>query len=82
MGWTTGVRFLDGKEIFLSSPPRSDRLWDPPSLLSNGYRGAPSPKVKLPGREADNSPPSNAEVKNKWSFNATPPIRLHDVVLS
>jgi len=21
----------------LSSPPRPDRLWDPPSLLSNGY---------------------------------------------
>jgi hypothetical protein len=24
---------------FLSSPQRLDRLWDPPSLLSNGYRG-------------------------------------------
>jgi hypothetical protein len=23
---------------FFSSPPRPDRLWDPPSLLSNGYR--------------------------------------------
>jgi len=26
-------------EIF-SSPRRPDRLWDPPSLLSNGYRGS------------------------------------------
>jgi hypothetical protein len=25
---------------FLSSPPRPDRLWGPPSLLSNGYRGS------------------------------------------
>jgi hypothetical protein len=24
---------------FFSSPPRPDRLWDPPSLLSNGYQG-------------------------------------------
>jgi hypothetical protein len=27
-----------GREFF-SSLPRSDRLWGPPSLLSNGYRG-------------------------------------------
>jgi hypothetical protein len=24
---------------FIPSPPRLDRLWDPPSLLSNGYQG-------------------------------------------
>jgi hypothetical protein len=24
---------------FFSSPPRSERLWGPPSLLSNGYQG-------------------------------------------
>jgi hypothetical protein len=24
---------------FFSSPPRPDRLWGPPSLLSNGYEG-------------------------------------------
>jgi hypothetical protein len=35
---------------FLSSPRCSHRLWGPPCLLSNGYRGL--------------SPPSNAEVKN------------------
>jgi hypothetical protein len=27
-----------GRESF-SSPPRTDRLWGPPSLLSHGYRG-------------------------------------------
>jgi hypothetical protein len=27
-----------GRE-FLSSPPRPERLWGPPSLLSNGYQG-------------------------------------------
>jgi len=32
-----------------------------------------------PGREADHSPPSNAEVDNAWSYSSTPPIRLHSV---
>jgi len=40
-------------------------LWGPPSLLSNGYRG-PFPGGKArPGRDADHSPPSSAEVKNE-----------------
>jgi hypothetical protein len=33
-----GVRVPVGSRIF-SSPRRPDRLWGPPSLLSNGYRG-------------------------------------------
>jgi hypothetical protein len=44
--------------------------------------GAPSLVVKRPGCEADHSPPSSAEVKNEWSYNSTPPVRLHGVVLS
>jgi hypothetical protein len=38
--------------------------------------------VKRPGRKADHSPPSSAEVKNAWSYTSTPSIRLHGVVLS
>jgi hypothetical protein len=38
--------------------------------------------VKRPGREADHSPPSSAEVKNAWRYTSTPPIRLHSVALS
>jgi hypothetical protein len=34
-----------------------------------------------PGREANHSPLSSAEVKNAWSYTCTPPIRLHGVVL-
>jgi len=34
--------------------------------------GALSPEVKWPGREADNSPPSSAEVKNAWRYTSTP----------
>jgi hypothetical protein len=33
-----GVRVLVRARIFIS-PCRPDRLWDSPSLLSNGYRG-------------------------------------------
>jgi hypothetical protein len=29
------------------------------------------------GREFDHSPPSNAEVKNQWSYTLHPPTRLH-----
>jgi hypothetical protein len=67
---------------FFSSPPRPDRFWNPPSLQSNGYQGNLSLGVKRPGREADHSPPSSAEVKNPCSYISTPPIRLHGVVLS
>ena len=45
-------------EIFRNIP---DRPWGPPSLLYNGYRIFPAGKV-LPGRDADPSPPSSAEV--------------------
>ena len=40
---------------------RPDRTWGPPSLLYNGYRVFPGGKVR-PGRAADHSPPSSAEV--------------------
>jgi hypothetical protein len=41
-----------------------DRPWGPPSLLYKGYRVFPGGKV-WPGRDADPSPPSSAEVKNR-----------------
>jgi hypothetical protein len=69
---------------FFSSPPRPDRLWGPPGLLSNGYEGEGvlSSGVKRPGREADHSPSSNAEVKNAGSYTSTSPIHVHGMVLS
>jgi hypothetical protein len=59
-----GVRVPVVSRIF-SSPRRPDRIWGPPNLVSNGYRGM-SPGVKRPGREADHSPPTSAEVKKIW----------------
>jgi hypothetical protein len=38
--------------------------------------------VKRPGREADLSPPSSADVKNGWHYTSTLSIRLHGMVLS
>jgi hypothetical protein len=50
-----------GGEIFRTCP---DRPWGPPSLLYNGHRVFPGGKVR-PGRDADPSPPSSADVKNR-----------------
>jgi hypothetical protein len=44
--------------------------------------GALSVGVKRPGREADNSPLSSAEIKNACSYTSVHPMRLHGVVLS
>jgi hypothetical protein len=41
-----GVQVPVGSRIF-SSPRLSDRLWDPPNLLFNGYRGKVGRGVKL-----------------------------------
>jgi hypothetical protein len=62
--WTTKCLEFEsrwGREI-LTSQCSPDRLWGPPSLLSNGY-WENFPVVKRPRREADHSPPASAEVK-------------------
>jgi hypothetical protein len=38
--------------------------------------GALSPIVKRPGREADHTPPTSAEVKKIWIYTSTPPYTL------
>jgi hypothetical protein len=60
-----GVRSPAGAENFSSNLLCPDRLWGPPNFLYNGYRG-PFPGGKArPGRDADHSPPSSAEVVNE-----------------
>jgi hypothetical protein len=66
-----GVRVPVGTRISIS-PRRPKRLWGPSSLLSNWYRTL-SPGVMRPGREADHSPPTSAEVMKMWIYTSTPP---------
>jgi hypothetical protein len=83
-GWTIGVLGFDSRRglgvlLFTTAsrtalgPTQPPIQWVP-GVLSLG--------VKRQGSEADHSHPSNAEVKNEWSYTSTPPIRLHGVVLS
>jgi hypothetical protein len=51
-----------GKRCFWSSQC-PHRIWGPNTLLSNGHLGFFC-RGKRPGRDADHTPPSNAEVKN------------------
>jgi hypothetical protein len=69
-----------GGWAFFSSPLRPERLWGPPSLLSNAYQGLfpwgySGRGVKLTTHHL--VPWS----KNEWSYTCTPLIRLHGVVL-
>jgi hypothetical protein len=47
-------------------------VWDPPRFLPNTYRGPFPTEVKRPGREADHSPLSNAEIKNGGAIPQVP----------
>jgi hypothetical protein len=84
MGWKIGVVGFDSRRglgIFLfATASRTALVSTLPPI--QWVTGALSLGVKRLGREADNSAPSSAEVKNEWSDTSTPPIRLHDVVLS
>jgi hypothetical protein len=94
-GWTIRVQFPAWAGIFLSSPsrPESSSLRSIPASYPMGM-GCPSPNVRQPGREVDNTSTSNAEVKNARSYTSTISyvfmdqclaeyrIRFHGMVLS
>jgi hypothetical protein len=61
-------RGLGGFLFSIASRPALG-LTEPPIQWIQGY---PSPAVKRPGREADHSPLSSAEVKNAWTCTSTP----------
>jgi hypothetical protein len=73
---------LDGRGCRLSSPGRDKNF-----IFSTSIRpalghiqarfqwvlGAVSPGIERPGCEADNLPPTSAEVKNMWIYKSIPP---------
>jgi hypothetical protein len=63
MGYTAGLNSREYKDIFLFSTASRPALRSTQPPLSPG--------VKRPGREADHSPPSSAEVKNS---GVVPPL--------
>ena len=67
-GWMVRGSNPGGGEVFCICP---DWPWGPPSLQYNGYRVFPGSK-EWPGRDADPSPPSSAEVKKGQSYTSTP----------
>jgi hypothetical protein len=82
-GWTIGVLGFNcrrGLGIFFTTASRT--ALGPTQTPIQWVPGALSLGVKRPGRKADHSPTSSAEVKNAWGYTSTPPIRLHGVVLS
>jgi hypothetical protein len=66
-----GVRVPVGSRMF-SSPRRPDHFGSTQPPIQ-WVPGAFSPGVKRPGREADHSPPANAELKNIWIYTSTHP---------
>jgi hypothetical protein len=81
-GWLSGIALgygLDGRgfearqglRIFLFTTASRTGL-GPTQPPIQWVPGALSLGVKWPEPEADHLPPSNAEVKNAWSYNSTP----------
>jgi hypothetical protein len=79
--WCSRVRFPAGAGNFSLHHRVQNGSGAHPASYPMGT-GALSLGVKSPGREADHLHPSSAEVKNAWSYTSTPPVRLHEVVLS
>jgi hypothetical protein len=78
-GWTIGVRSLKGAEDFSSSPcVQTGSGAHPVSYLMG--TGGPFPGGKArPGRDADHSPQSSAEVKYEYELYFLSPMRLHGI---
>jgi hypothetical protein len=72
-GWTIGVLGFDSRQglgIFLFTTVSRTAL-GPTHPPIQWVPGALSLRLKRPGREADHSPQSSAEIKNTWSYTST-----------
>jgi hypothetical protein len=67
-----GVWFLAGARIFLFATASRQALV-PTQPPIQWVPAANTPGIKRPGREADHSPSSSADVQSTWSYTSTPP---------
>jgi hypothetical protein len=75
VGWTSRVRFpADAILLFATASRPALGPTHPPMKWVT--------ELKLPGREANHSPPLRIEVKKAWRYTSTLPVRHHGVVLS
>jgi hypothetical protein len=68
----TSVRFSAGAGIFFFFTTASRPALQPTQRPIKTVPVAFPPGIKRPGREANHSPPSSAEVKNAWNYTSTP----------
>jgi hypothetical protein len=75
MVWTVRDSNLARGKRFYASIERSQWLWahQPPVDRLPVF----PPGIKRPWRVVNRSPPSGAEVKNKWSYTPTPSVCFH-----
>ena len=73
--WTVRDSNYGRENIFSPLQKNPDQIWDTHSLIFNVHWGS-FPGVIWPGREADQVPPSRAEVKNDAAVHLLPPIWL------
>jgi hypothetical protein len=84
LGWGLDDRGFESRQglgIFLFTTVSRQAL-EPTQPPIQWVPRALSLGIKWPGREADHSLPSSAEIKNAWSYTSTLSVRLHGVVLS
>jgi hypothetical protein len=68
-GWSSSPGRVKNFLFSMSSKPVLGSTQPPIQWIPR----AVSPGVKRPGREADHSPPTSADVKKMWIFTSTPP---------
>jgi hypothetical protein len=72
-GWKSRIRFPAGAVMgFFSLRHRVQTVLGPTQPPIQWVAGTLTAGIRRPEREADNSPPSNVEVKNTWNYTSTP----------
>jgi hypothetical protein len=71
-GRGSGFDSRQGQDIFLFSTSSRQALVFTQSPI-RWVPGSLSPEVKLPGRETDHCPVSDAEVESQWNYTITSP---------